>query len=178
MNSSTSVWVGFAAVLLVGGCVDRSLGPLAGDPSGSSDGASVSSDASTGARDLSSPPATVDLAVNASPGVACGNDVCMAPQSCCLGQDANDWQCSQGMCGTPSYRCDGPEDCAMGRLCVGSDRPDPGFAPQRTRCRNQPGPGEVTICHTDADCGSGGRCQDAEASLPNAPPLRTCIYPV
>lgn len=65
----------------------------------------------------------------------------------------------------------------MGRVCAGSQS-GPGFTVQRTRCRMTPGPGDVTICHVDADCAPDGICVDGGSSNPGAPLLRICILPI
>ena len=169
------------AALLGAACVDRSL-PIGGTANDSSDLGNNGSVDLRGADlrsvDLGRPPvfdlAVVDQAASppAEVGVPCGDGLCSSMEVCC-DQFAMGFACfgagPMGMCpGGGGYRCDGPEDCSMGRRCyVSSDLAS-------SRCRQNGGMSSFEACHVDGDCAMGATCVDASGQSTGAPPIRVC----
>jgi hypothetical protein len=131
--------------------------------------------------DLAQP--SVDLASSATVGVPCGTQVCNAQQMCCPGSGVAAWSCKPtgpgagGSCGMGfgGLRCDGPEDCTMGRKCVASL----GNGQPQTRCRMTPDNGDFVVCHSAQDCPQpGSMCTPAPVVVPGQPAVSICVIPV
>jgi hypothetical protein len=84
-------------------------------------------------------------------GVVCGTDTCATPDVCCVGAGPAASVC-RAAC-PQGFACDGPEDCP-GQVCCevmggGSE------------CKAAAQCAQPKICHTTADCGTGGgKCCD------------------
>lgn len=74
--------------------------------------------------------------------------------SCCFDltiEDAVPFCATNCNAGVSAFSCDGPEDCAGGACCGDVTG---------TQCQPTCEPGDLTRCHTDADC-DGGACDQA-----------------
>jgi len=117
------------------------------------------------------------------PGVPCAGDHCSVQETCCALPNGAVLACIPlGGMDTCTFqvgwRCDGPEDCAGDRRCVGN-LTDEG-AVEQTRCRRGGGMGGgmgggVVICHTLADCPPGPTaCNPIATAIAGGPALRVC----
>jgi hypothetical protein len=174
------------ALVLVASCVERALDGTAPGPS--TDGGVVD----LARRDLSGAdlsgfnPPPIDLAtppdLAASVGVWCNGAICDQGDVCCAlsGMLAGCVPAGFGgmdNCpfGGDGFRCDGPEDCRMGRRCVGEVMADQTI--DETRCREQPRQDELVICHGHDDCDLGFDCFPVESLPIGAVELGAC-YPI
>lgn len=110
-------------------------------------------------------PAYIDGAV----GVSCGAEFCAAEtEKCCVNVPVGDAGVDSGDAGVTAecvpagatcsgngtVECDGPEDCADGRVCCGRlGGGNSGQAACETSCTNG-----VMLCHNDGDCPAGVSC--------------------
>ncbi len=156
-------------------CVDRaldadgtiSIGPGSGDLGGAD------------LRDAG----PVDLYTPPQRGVLCDGKQCNDQQVCCPLSGVGGFQCVSptamgGGCPFgPGYRCDGPEDCTMGRRCVGTFG-NPGMSQiTETRCRMNANGNEAVICHVRSDCRPGEDCMPVSSTQVGAPVLGVCVAP-
>jgi len=141
-----------ALLCLVSGCGERAL------------------DGSLSGADLG----RVDLASIPNEGIPCGEALCSAGVLCCLDEDTRVQVCGGPRCFGP-YRwlCDGPEDCAADRVCIGTSQAN--GTPSSTVCVPARFVGDATVvCHGDPDCVAGGACVPNEATIGGAPPFSSC----
>jgi hypothetical protein len=147
-----------------------------GGAAGSGGGGSAGSGGSGGGADLSVV-MPHDLAMGGPAdmtsfeGVYCGTLVCTKPtDECCVTQAlGTTCQSPAIQCTGRAFDCDGPEDCPMaGDRCCGSINGSACGANGGGGCSN----GDVPLCHTLADCGSGGYVGCCGAS--NGGHLRFC----
>ena len=95
-------------------------------------------------------------------GVACGGEVCVDPQICCVsfGGGPGGGGMSSMACSAPAdcmgvaASCDGPEDCASGEACCGMR----GGGGGSTGCVPDAMCRFGRICHVDSDCTGRDTC--------------------
>jgi hypothetical protein len=103
------------------------------------------------------------------PGVTCGTSACGSGVCCIPFVNTSSGTCSSGACDAFSFtrECDGPEDCAGGSVCCGSEDDQ-----WTTTCTPGAACGMTEqFCHTGADCPSSKPhcCEDAQVD-----DMRTC----
>jgi hypothetical protein len=106
-------------------------------------------------------------------GVNCLGTTCQPGQVCCVMMQGGG---GSGMCINPgdqcmgggTVSCDGPEDCMAGDSCCGSFGGGGGGAMCGGQC-------QITLCHTQADCGGTTACCSSGFGIDYCSPLgMTC----
>jgi hypothetical protein len=94
-------------------------------------------------------------------GVACGDEVCVDPQVCCVsfgGGGTSSRACTVAdACMGVAAACDGPEDCASGEACCGM-RGMGGGGSASTGCVPDAACRFGRLCHVDSDCTGRDTC--------------------
>jgi hypothetical protein len=94
---------------------------------------------------------------DAAPGtgtIECGDDTCDAEtQECCVGEGGAASCVEVDACETPSFTCDGPEDCGD-QVCCADDSGGEGG----TACMDQGSCGGSVVCQDADDCEDGEEC--------------------
>jgi hypothetical protein len=134
-----------ASGLTLAACGEDPVPAVTDAPSGVVDAAAI--DAAT----------AIDAPMGSATQINCGTATCdRASQVCCFtGFPTITTMCTAtAQCTNLPGRCDGPEDCASGEVCCGTQTGASCMA--QAQCTGQTA---ARLCHTAADCSSGQVCR-------------------